>query len=1599
MSEDRYRFDVEDSDALRAISRVAEGMDTMVTSVERLNASLTEYMSTMSAVARKTKDVKFEPIMAKGLTSTQRAAWKEMLKEIQALGPTSADMAQRFHSSMNRIVQAMGAPHRRIADLRQLVKDSIHEDRPTTGSSDILDKEMLTFRRIMLENTKAAAQFTQVWDKGTTEVEWFTFLNEKLQQSGILANASKQELARYNSELVKISRLAASSEMPIGKAMKLIDSDDILFGPLARVRELMRTTFQDAANTSGADKAFLTLQRSVEKTESQLEGVSNVLMNKYTKAMEVANKAATQLGLTEQNMEQIRERMRAGKATGLDTETAQQFVTSGRTKSIEEAYAVFTRMRDAIATSEEALQRLDATARHMTGFKALQQRVAPTTAGSDKELAAYEKSLQAMNAAIGSGRVSVQEMNIALTALETKNFKGVDESALRLAQNLTDSRNKMGLWAKEVFNTSQSAGQAFRVIEDSLGGVLRQAPQFGEKFVLASQQVVNAFTRSGVSVDRFNEIVNRVKKDPLTVSTIPEESPIVANLHKVLAVTAEADAAIKRLNGSAQLLATLELLPTARQLGGEKEVAAFDSKLKQLTLTLNTTKMSTEEVVAALAALNSGDLSNVNKQAYGLVSGVETARAAVEKSISTEQRQRFESYNVLKSLLNVMAHVEAEAPQMAGKAADAVQRVQIAFNKAGLESQKFLLLFQQMLDDKPVNSLDKRVQSLVPSLKALVAVVREAEGIGDATRTRVEKDPGLSAYLEAQRRQRTTFGIFEHGFSPELDRALISLKTITEEQGKGANDVRAAWQDVAKNGIGLATGEAGKLRTAIAKVQEEQKKLSGGVHAVLLSWRSVARIMVANVIRRGMWAIYNNLRSQVQEAIKIQQALAEVQTITQSIGYTNDQWLQKTLEVSDMYGTSLRGNIEALYQTISNQVATGQRALDFLRTASEFGLATASSTEASVDLLSSALNAYNMDVERSTEVSALFFKTIELGRVRANEMKSTLGAITPLASQLNITLEELLNTIATLTVQGMKFNLASTQIRGIMTKLIKPTTGGKDFFRDLGVSSGEAAIAAYGLAGALNELGYSTERNSEEIGKILANIRGLVGGIALLQDGMYRFDRNMERMQTAQADYAKAVELMMENAGRKIEIATTKVKNTLLLLANDFVVSIAEADGVLDTSVTTLREFVKTLYYFKEAAGVAAIAATALALKLHPITGKAVLTATMILAVGNAIRNLDEKARINALTELRETMTNLATGTGRLSKSIGALDKELENTKNNQRGWLQLLAHSNRVYTAFIDSASEKSKEFAIAFERATSTLHDHATESTKAIEDQITALGKMGPELRDTLSNLKKEVEDFAFEIELSTMTQGGQFDAKAQKYQESVKEMQALKEELAALVAQSADTNITDVIDESVLTDAKKRLEELTKKQFAALKDLHKARVDFKAAEDKLLADKADADTKYETGLVEARRDLEKSAAEGDDKSIRNLEQIRRMEEEILRLRERAEKVSGPAVKGGIERQIAAIEARKKAALDSFAPSLREAYNATLASINAEHAKSLAALQEQRDALGSMQVALGGSVEEANKLVTAFEAAADAIDILSETSSLLRARSVTLS
>lgn len=454
---------------------------------------------------------------------------------------------------------------------------------------------------------------------------------------------------------------------------------------------------------------------------------------------------------------------------------------------------------------------------------------------------------------------------------------------------------------------------------------------------------------------------------------------------------------------------------------------------------------------------------------------------------------------------------------------------------------------------------------------------------------------------------------------------------------KGIDSTGRAFTATAK----LMGGQLVIMGTQFTDVANKVKGAKDQIGDLSRSINSLSQMFQRFVVNKALNTMTDSLKEGFNAAKDFQVQISQIRGISQDAQLNFNGWAQGLKQVSDQLGFSLEDTTKAAYDAISNQVTKGAETFGFLKDAGDLARVNMGATlDQSVNLLSSAINAYNLSASDATELSALFFATIDEGRVTMKDMADTLGRVAILAKGLDIPINELAASIAFLTQKGVTTDDAFTFMRNVFVQLQKPSEQLSAFFRSIGVESGKAAIQTYGFMGILQKIKDQVNSGDLEVAKLFPEIRAQQPIQAALNDfaGYERIVNKFRDTGGLIEKYNKAIELRAESPADYINKEFNKIKNTftvdlgqkLVGFAKEMLVGLSQinkmfgGDGSLTSglkmTIVLFRDLTLGIIAFRTASAIATSISLGHASALAVQGAVATKTAAQIAAANVAMR-------------------------------------------------------------------------------------------------------------------------------------------------------------------------------------------------------------------------------------------------------------------------------------------------------------------------------------------------------------------------------------------
>lgn len=287
-------------------------------------------------------------------------------------------------------------------------------------------------------------------------------------------------------------------------------------------------------------------------------------------------------------------------------------------------------------------------------------------------------------------------------------------------------------------------------------------------------------------------------------------------------------------------------------------------------------------------------------------------------------------------------------------------------------------------------------------------------------------------------------------------------------------------------------------------------------------------------------------------AIKAAADFQEQMAIINTIALQTPEELTKTgdsiraLAVSS--GTALSDLTTAYYDLLSAGIEPGTEAMSVLTQANTLAIGGLATTAQTVDLLTTAINAYGLDSKGAAVATDQFALAVKDGKVTAGQIADTFADVAPVAKTAGIGIDEIAAAYAVLTAQGVKPADAMTEFNRAIIELLKPGKELLDLQKKTGINFAELA-ADKGLVVSLQAMRDAAEANNVPFQDLFGRLEGFKFALATTGPDFANFAAELAKMQTGSG--GTALEQMDQRMGtlvRQFDIFKASVGDLAITL-------------------------------------------------------------------------------------------------------------------------------------------------------------------------------------------------------------------------------------------------------------------------------------------------------------------------------------------------------------------------------------------------------------------------------------------------------------------
>jgi len=252
----------------------------------------------------------------------------------------------------------------------------------------------------------------------------------------------------------------------------------------------------------------------------------------------------------------------------------------------------------------------------------------------------------------------------------------------------------------------------------------------------------------------------------------------------------------------------------------------------------------------------------------------------------------------------------------------------------------------------------------------------------------------------------------------------------------------------------------------------------------------------------------------------------------------------------------------------------GAAATETLEAAAKAAAVGLGDTATIADLATSALNAYGEENISATKATDVMVAAVREGKLEASELAGSMGRVLPIASAMGVGFDEVGAAFAALSRTGTNAAEAATQVRGILSSLLRPTKQAKDALSGMGLSAEglREQIKEEGLLAVLKTLAERFDGNEAAAASVFGNIRALSGVMDLMGANVATTEQIFANMTDTTGALDNAFEATTDTAAFKLQQAMADVKQALIDLGNVLIPIVVPVLETLSNIIKTVAQ-------------------------------------------------------------------------------------------------------------------------------------------------------------------------------------------------------------------------------------------------------------------------------------------------------------------------------------------------------------------------------------------------------------------------------------------
>lgn len=304
---------------------------------------------------------------------------------------------------------------------------------------------------------------------------------------------------------------------------------------------------------------------------------------------------------------------------------------------------------------------------------------------------------------------------------------------------------------------------------------------------------------------------------------------------------------------------------------------------------------------------------------------------------------------------------------------------------------------------------------------------------------------------------------------------------------------------------------------------------------------------------------------------------AELTKINALVGVSRDQlnkWRADLLKIGPAVGRGPVELAEALFFITSAQIR-GNAAIQTLIASAKASAVGLGETKTVADAATSAMKAFATQNLGASDAVGILVATIREGKLQTDQLSQSLSKVIPIAGELGLTFNEVGAAVATMSLTGTDAATAGTQLRGVLSKILKPAAEAEEALKKIGLSMADLRkmLKEDGLLATLELLKTKFEGNEGAMARVFEDVRALTGVLQLVGKNASEAQKIFSALASAgAADLDKAFRALSDDSMFRFRQAQAAVNASMIQLGSAILPEIVPLVGRLTAQIVKLTQ-------------------------------------------------------------------------------------------------------------------------------------------------------------------------------------------------------------------------------------------------------------------------------------------------------------------------------------------------------------------------------------------------------------------------------------------